>query len=70
MGVKMEVKIGTKIRCQNRSENQYVVFAHWMMWCPLHRSGLDVYNGENGSPNGSQDGRHNVEANWEANYKL
>ena len=24
--------------------DQYVVFAHWMLCCPLHRSGLDVYN--------------------------
>ena len=27
------------------SFRQYVVFAHWMLCCPLHKSGLDVYNG-------------------------
>ena len=25
---------------------QYVVFAHWMLCCPLHRSGLYVHNGD------------------------
>ena len=43
----LQLYVGLGARCGIGSEwpyAQYVVFAHWMLCCQLHRSGLNVYN--------------------------